>query len=301
MPDNIDQKKEELGGVPSWYREIFPNGPRDGFYQKLGLHSAVYVDRGAHQLVVSFDNLAEAGGRRYDREPWAAKFCADNGWSHLGILAQPPSWFRDKPLIHFLEHLRDAGFFKRFDRVTFCGASMGGFGALTFCDLSPGSTVIAFSPQSTLAADLVPWEKRFGKGRKMDWTLPYSDAASQTSRAEQVYVVYDPFYEDDVKQVSRLNGDNIVHLHSFGLGHKSALVLRRMDRLKPIMKLAVTGKLSPHEFYQLIRNRKDIYMYRLHMETYLLARGKSGLVDMLRTGFKRRRKASRNAASSGSK
>lgn len=293
MSDDITAVEDELGGVPSWYREIFPAGSRDGFYQKLGPHSAVFVDRGKHQLVVSFDNLAEAGGQRYDREPWAGKFCADNGWSHLGIFAQPPSWFRDGALIQYLEYLRDSGFFKQFDRVTFCGTSMGGFGALTFSALSPGATVIAFSPQTTLAADLVPWEKRFAKGRRMDWSLPFSDAAKQTAQAERVYVVYDPFFEDDVKHIARLKGDNIVPLHGFGLGHKSALVLRRMDRLKPVMKQAITGQLTEQEFYRLIRNRKDIYLYRINMESYLLNRGRDGLVNILRTAFKQRRKANK--------
>lgn len=304
MSKDNEHIQDELGGVPAWYREIFPAGSFDGFYQKMGPHSAVFVDRGTHQLVVSFDNLAEAGNPRYDREAWAAKFCADNGWSHLGVLAQPPSWFRDKTLIQFMEHLRDSAFFRRFDRVTFCGTSMGGFGALAFCNLSPGATVIAFSPQSTLAADLVPWEKRFAKGRKRDWSLPYSDAATQTKRADRVYVVYDPFFEEDVKQVARLSGDNIILLRGFGLGHKSALVLRRMERLKPVMKLAITGQLTELEFYKLIRNRKDIYLYRKNMEDYLLARGRTGLVDVLRSAFKLRRRRNRKlvpTSSQGSK
>lgn len=291
-----DDHVDDLGGVPSWYREIFPAGMADGFYYKLGDHSASFVDRGRRQLVVSFDNLAEAGNQRYDREPWAGKFCADNGWSHLGIYAQPPSWFRDAQLITFLEKLRDDGFFAGFDRVAFCGTSMGGFGALTFSSLAPGANVIAFSPQTTLHADLVPWEKRFAKGRQRDWDLPYSDAAEHTAAAGDVFVVYDPFHRGDTKHFDRLVGGNITALHGFGLGHKSALVLRRMDRLKPIMAAAITGDLTPEKFYELIRNRKDIYLYRTNMEEYLTEKDRMGLLDKFRLAFKKRRRAAKKKA-----
>ncbi len=281
----------DLNTVPNWYRDIFPAGEHDGYYQKFGNHAACFIDRGAHQLVVTFDNLAEAGGRHLAREPWAGKFCADNGWSHLGIFAQGPTWFRDQRLIHWMEQQRDAGFFDGFDRVAFCGTSMGGFGALTFCDLSPNATVIAFSPQTTLAADLVPWEKRFNKGRRQDWSLAYSDAAEHTASAAQVFVVYDPFLNLDVHHIDRLHGSNIIPLHGFGLGHRSALVLRRMDRLKPVMQQAINGTLTPALFYQMIRNRKDIYMYRANMESYLEARNRPELQIFFRAAFRRRRKS----------
>ncbi len=290
------EQTQDLGGLPNWYQEIFPAGPSDGFYQKFGSHSASFVDRGSHQLVVSFDNLSDAGNPRYDRDPWAGKFCADNGWSHLGIYAQPPSWFRDERLIAFLEGLRDAGFFTRFDRVAMVGTSMGGFGALTFCDLAPGATIITFSPQTSLSADLVPWEKRFAKGRAMDWTLPYSDAATQTKRADKVFVVYDPFLVDDRRHFDRLSGDNIVALKGFGLGHKSAFVLNRMQRLKPIMALGITGELTPDKFYKLIRNRKDIYLYRTNVEGYLIQKERPDLIDIFRAAFKKRRQKAKKIA-----
>ncbi len=295
MAQQGEPDEQDLGGIPGWYREIFPAGPCDGFYAKLGAHSASFVDRGTHQLVVTFDNLSDAGNPRYDREPWAGKFCADNGWSHLGVYAQPPSWFRDARLISYLEGLRDDGFFKRFERVAFCGTSMGGFGAVTFCDLSPGCTVMAFSPQTTLAADLVPWEKRFAKGRAMDWSLPYSDAAEHTAQAGKVFVVYDPFLKEDATHALRLKGDNIVFLRGFGLGHKSAFMLHRMDRLKLTMAQAITGDLTPARFYAQIRNRKDIYLYRTNIESYLETMGRPALIDIFRNAFKQRRRAQKRA------
>lgn len=285
-----------LGGLPPWYLEIRPGGGREGFYWKLADHSAVFVDRGAHQLVVSFDNLSDAGNPRFDRDIWAGKFCQDNGWSHLGIFAPGPSWFRDAGLIGYLERLRDDGFFSRFDRVCLCGASMGGFAALTFARLAPGATVIAFSPQTTLDLRRVPWETRFVKGTQQDWTLPYSDAAGQTGTAGPVYVVYDPFVEKDLRQAHRLSGSNIHHLKAFWLGHKTALVFRRMDQLKPLMHAAITGKLDMTTYYRLLRARRSIYLYRRNVEEHLIARDRAVLLNLFREAFKKMRREAQEAS-----
>ncbi|PIE09767.1 MAG: hypothetical protein CSA72_10665 [Rhodobacterales bacterium] len=274
--------------ISSWYAEIFPAGPRDGFYHKLGQHSAAFVDRGDHQLVVSFDNLSDAGYPGYDPEPWATKFIRQNGWSHLGVMAQGPTWFRDAQIIGFLELLRDQGFFSQFKRVAMVGTSMGAFAALTFSSLAPGATVVAMSPQSTLDRNLVGWESRFQKGQAQDWSLPYSDAADQLGRLGRAYVLYDPFLAADLAHVERLPQDNLVHLKGFGLGHKTALLLRRMERLKPVMAGAINGTLTEAEFYSLIRARKDLYVYRRAMEEHLADRGRDSLIPQFRKAFQTR-------------
>lgn len=286
-------EEPDMGGLPSWYREIFPAGPSDGFYHKLGPHSLMFVERDPSTLLVSFDNLAEAGNPRYDREAWAGKFIADNGWSHLGVFSQGATWFRDKALIDFMAHLAETGFFGQFKKVVLCGTSMGGFGALAFADLAPGATVVAFSPQTTLDRSLVPWETRFLKGQAQDWTLPRSDAADHCTSASRIFLVYDPFCTQDRQQIERLTGDNIVHLRGYGFGHKSALVLRRMARLKPVMKAAVDGTLTPRLFSELIENRKEIYLYKKTMQQHLLDRNHPQLADRFLAAFKRRRRQKR--------
>lgn len=287
-----DGNESDLSAPPRWYREIFPAGNTRGFYHNLGAHSAVFIQRDQRQLVVTFDNLAEAGGRQYNREPWGAKFIAEQGWSHLGVFAQGPTWYRDADLIIFLEGLRDAGFFSQFERVALCGASMGGFAAMAFASLAPGATVVAFSPQTTLAEAIVPWETRFAKGRGQNWNLAYSDAAKELSQAGPVYLICDPFEVLDRRHLDRLaHLDSLVSLAAPGLGHKTALVLRRMERLKPVMKGAVEGTLTPLDFARLIRNRKDIYLYKTTMDMHLRDRGRPELAERMAQAFKIRRRA----------
>lgn len=281
---------EDTLAPPTWYREIYPGGDKCGWFRSFGQYAASFVERDVDQLVVSFDNLSQAGNSAYAREPWAQKFCADRDFSHLGIYAQEPTWFRDADLIDHLENLRDEGFFTGFKRVAFVGTSMGAFGALTFSSLAPGATVVAFSPQTTLDEREVPWEGRFAKGRAADWTLPYSDAAKQTKTASAVYLVYDKFHEGDRKHVERLKGRNLLHLKGAGLGHKSALVLSRMNVLKEVMEGAVSGDLTEIDFYRSIRARKNIYLYRQAIEGYLKDRGKDARAERFSNAFKKRRR-----------
>ncbi len=289
------ESEEDAPVLPTWYSEIYPAGPRNGWFHKFDDYSCSFVERSSAQLVVSFDNLSQAGNPNTAREPWAQKFCADRDYSQLGVYAQSSTWFRNAGLIAHLNVLRDAGFFKRFDAVSFVGTSMGAFGAVTFSSLAPGATVVAFSPQTTLDSAEVPWEKRFAKGRAADWTLPYSDAALQTSEASKVYLIYDPFHAGDRAHIDRLSGDNLIHLKGFGLGHKSALVLNRMDALKTVMEGGVQGTLTEESFYKTIRARKSIYLYRKNIEGYLDARGQPERRAKFTAAFKTYRRSLKNA------
>lgn len=285
MTDQEEQK------IPGWYAEIFPAGAADGWYHRLGEHAASFVDRGRHQLVVSFDNLATAGYPGTDIEPWAGEFIRRQGWSNLGIYAQGPSWYRDPRLIGFLEKLRDDGFFASFEKVSLIGTSMGGFAALTFSSLCPGATVVALSPQSTLCSDLVPWETRFRKGRVRDWSLPYSDAATQLEDVRRAYVLYDPFFIPDKRHVERLPAAKITPLRGFGFGHKSVVLLQKMDLLKPFMHAAINGHLEPDVFYGWARKRKGLYQYRRVMELHLRSRGQDHRVMPMAQAFRKHRRS----------
>lgn len=280
---------------PIWFAEIAPVLRRRGFFRALRHHSIAFVERGRDVLMVTFDNLHNAGDTRPERDPWAAKFCADRDISHLGVMAGENDWFRDAELIEALHGLRDDGFFLGWGRVILAGASMGGFAAAAFASLAPGCRVIAFSPQSTLAADLVPWETRFAPGRARDWTLPHSDAAAESRAADRVWIVLDPFERLDRMQADRFDGDNVVKLRAPGLGHKSALVLNRAGALKPVMEAAVEDRLTPVEFARLARGRRDVYLYRQVMEAHLRARGHEDRAERLRLAFRRRRRQMRRA------
>ena len=127
--------------------------------------------------------------------------------------------------------------------------------------------------------------------RIMRWSLPYSDITQHLDQVGKIYAVYDPYIEQDRLHIERIQHPNLVPLKAIGLGHKSAMVLRRMDQLKPIMSGAIKGTLTQSEFYQRNRDRKNVLVYRRNIEEYLTERGKEHRVAIFRRAFKLRRAA----------
>ena len=254
--------------APPWFVELYPGGDGAGYLHKLERHSVLFHQRSASQLVVSFDNIANANDLSFAREPWGWKFFRDAGWSHMGVFARTKAWYRDPEIISYFQDSAAEGLFDKYDRVVFAGASMGGFGALTFSGLVPGSYVIAFNPQTTLDERLVPWETRYRFGKVQDWDLPLGDAAQTVQKADKAYVFYDPFFDLDRRQVQRLRGENVLLLKTWFANHFAAPMLRKLDILKPVMLKAMDGTLEPVEYYQMMRARRQLPMVMRGIEGF---------------------------------
>ncbi len=270
QPDHPDRKTgyERIltDPPPPWFVEIYPGGDGTGFLQKLDRHSVLFHQRDPAGLVISFDNIANANDLSFAREPWGWKFFRDEGWSHLGVIARTKAWYRDPEIIGYFEDKAREGFFDKFDQVVFAGASMGGFAALTFSALVPGAIVIAFNPQTTLDERRVPWETRYRFGRVQDWDLPLSDAVETVQAAARAYVFYDPFFDLDRQQVTRLQGGNVVLLKTWFANHFAAPMLRKLNLLKPVMQQAMRGTLEPSEYYKMMRARRRLPIYMRGIE-----------------------------------
>lgn len=252
--------------APPWFVEIYPGGDGAGFLQKLDRHSILFHQRDPVRLVVSFDNIANANDLSFAREPWGWKFFRDEGWSHMGVFARTKAWYRDPEIIDYLQGKAREGFFDCFDQVVFAGASMGGFGALTFSALVPGAIVIAFNPQSTLDERLVPWETRYRFGRVQDWDLSLGDGAETIRSASKAYVFYDPFFNLDRQHAMRLKGENTVLLKTWFSNHFAAPMLRKLNVLKPVMQQAMQGTLTSSDYYPMMRARRRLPIYMRGIE-----------------------------------
>lgn len=301
MAENYDNEIEAentnlLGGNNPWLDELHPSTRTNGWYQKYTQCSLLYVERNLDVLVVSFDNLLDAGNNSPDRAPWGYKFFAKFGYSNLGIMVGSANWFRDQKLIDILEGLRDQGFFKKFKKVAFVGTSMGGFAAMVFSRLVPGCNVVAYSPQTSLDKKLVPWETRFLQGQNQNWNLAYSDAAIGLETANLVSIVYDPLNHLDNMQVKRVpHLPNIQHLLLPGCGHKTAVALKRLNSLASVQQTGIEGTLNAEDFRVIAKERRHIILYKTIMIGYLSLRKRSQIGKGFGDAFKgRRRKHLRN-------
>ncbi|EAP78114.1 glycosyltransferase family 2 protein [Roseovarius nubinhibens] len=279
---------DEAPKPPRWLDDIRPGASGEGFLEKNLRNSLLFVKRPSDRLLITFDNLSNVGDESPEREPWGFKFASDEGLSHLGVMAHVSDWYRDEALINRFTSLARDGFFDGYERVVLAGVSMGGYAALVFSSLIPGAHVIAINPQSTLNPELVPWETRYENGRRQDWTLPLADAAELTATAGRVNVFYDPYHELDQQHVDRLSGDNIHIYKCWFSSHKTAVFLRKIDALKPVMRHAIFDELEEREFYRLYRKRRNLPWYRGSVSGYFRETGREELAIHFDKTFRRR-------------
>ena len=278
---NSPDPASETGHVepaPRWLVDFRRTECRRGSYLSGDGFGVVFADRGSDVLMVSFDNVSSANDDGLDRVPWGYEFVAKNGWSQLGVMTFRPDWYRNAEMLDHLENLRDQGFFRRFRKVIMTGTSMGGYAACAFASLAPGSTVVAFSPQSTLKPELVPWETRFPAGRRADWCGPFADGAVESAVAEKVFLVYDPAVQPDQHHIDRFTAPNAIHLKARYAGHKSALFLRRAGLLSTVVRQTVAGTMSPQEFARIYRDARTVPWYLNAMKARIVDGGHAHLL-----------------------
>ncbi|MFN3724076.1 MAG: hypothetical protein ACK4VZ_13620 [Paracoccaceae bacterium] len=253
---------------------------KEGFFRESPDHSFLFLKR-SDTLVVTFDHLDIAMGKREDRRPWGFAFIEKQGWSMLGVMANGWTWYRDPWVWQQFDDLRDSGFFKQFKRVVFYGASMGGYAACAFVAACPGADVVAISPQSTLDKSLVPWESRYHTAWGRDFSGPYGDAAQVSRAAGRVFMLYDPYEPLDTGHADRFTGDNVVKLRTPLMGHRLGSSLQQMGILAPITLAALAGTLSEADFYRTLRARKTFARYHRELFKRALDRGRPELARRL--------------------
>lgn len=267
--DNWDRIAHQLAGQDGWYRA----GPEG--------HSFLFMPRDPDTLVVTFDNLDIAMTKREDRRPWGYNFIQDQGWSMLGVLAGGWTWYREPWVCDQFDTLQQNGFFKKFRRVVFYGASMGGYAACAFAPAAPGCDVVAISPQSTVDRSIVPWETRYKTVWDRDFTGKYGDAAEVSRAAHRVSILYDPYEPLDAQHAARFQHPNVQHLRAPLLGHRLGSALNQMGILNPIILGALNGTLTPQDYYRLLRARRDLPRYQRELFNRAVAKGHTKLAERL--------------------
>jgi pimeloyl-ACP methyl ester carboxylesterase len=226
------------------------------FEQKidLGNYRMDLVRRGSGVMVVTFEPMTAC--RRNpsrDRAGWGAKFLMPRTEDLLFVKPTTPNWYRRSDLHVWLE--KYGKLFDQYDRVVLMGGSMGGFGALAFATVMRATEVLALNPQSTLANDLVPWEKRFDIGKEEDWSGPYRDAAKTLHG--KVYVVADRYEPLDKLHIERL-GTEIVFYNFPMVGHRVPEWLLQLKALQPLSIAVIEGGDPGPLLIQTIRRRREL-------------------------------------------
>ena len=115
-----------------WLSLLRGMGEDSGAFEALGDHHwAVFNEDGA-TLVISFDRLEDIEALEPGKMPHIFGQATHNGWSHLSLISEGDTWYRDAAVFAYLDRLVDDCFFDNYDRVVFYGAGMGAYAATAF-------------------------------------------------------------------------------------------------------------------------------------------------------------------------
>lgn len=256
----------------SWLARMEEICEDSGYFDPLGAqHWAFFADEGT-TLLVTFEQLDSIRATP-TQMPMGTTLAAEKGWSHLCLIAEGETWYRDPLVYRYFDRLVDDAFFEDFDRVVFYGAGMGGYAATAFSVCAPGASVVALQPRATLDPTIAVWDKRHLAQRWRDFTSRFGYAPDMIEGTGEVFVIYDPLATEDAMHASLFTRPFVTKLRTRFLGDRVEQALSNMGVLTEIIHLAGEGQLTKPRFNQLWRRRRNFGPY---LKTILAHAGQSG-------------------------
>jgi hypothetical protein len=264
-----------------WVARLDDIGEEAGYFEPLGKrHSAFFADEGP-VLLVTFETMNGIRAGQEDQLPMGYAVAREKGWSHLSIIAQEDSWFRDPRVFAYFDRLVDDAFFEDFDRVVFYGAGMAAYAAAAFSVTAPGATVILVQPQATLDPRISGWDSRHTEMRRTSFTDRYGYAPDMIEGAGEVYVIYDPDQPLDAMHAALFTKPFVTKLPCPYAGSDIPDLFNSFKILRPLLELACEGGFTAAAFWQHYRARRNSGRYLRSLMGKLNEEGRTFLNALL--------------------
>lgn len=248
-----------------WLSQLAAIAETQGTFEKLGASHCATILEDKPVLLVTFETIESIQARGDTGQPLGWDLVRELGWSHLCILSDGDTWFRDPHVYRYFDRLSDDGFFEDFEEVVFYGAGSAGYAAAAFSIAAPDAQVIAIQPQATLSRRLASWDRRFPDAQKLSFEGRYGFAPEMASAADRTFIIYDPKVDEDAMHAALFVRDNTTLLPTPFLGCQIEADLQEMQILYRVLAKAAAGTLSRTSFYKLYRARRSYapYLHRL--------------------------------------
>lgn len=264
----------------AWLEMMDRLGDDSGYFEGLGpKHWAFFVDEGP-TLVVTFEQLEDIR-QRPGQMPLGHDVAKANGWSHLCLISDGDTWYREKRVYGYMDRLVDDAFFEDFDQVVFMGCGIQGYAAASFSVVAPGATVIALSPRATNDPAVAAWDRRTIKARGLDFNSRYGYAPDMIEGAGQVFVLYNPDVAEDAMHAALFRGKHVFHFRLRRLPGRLDWALSHMRMIQQLVDMAVAGTLTPVSFAKLWRARRNFGPYLRTLLDKTAAEGRTTLEIMV--------------------
>lgn len=264
----------------------------EGYFHNLGAnHHVFFADQGT-TLLVSFDRMEDILARP-GQMPLAHAQATARGWSHVCVIADGDTWFRDPAVYGYFDRLVDETFLEDFDQVLFFGAGMGGYAACAYSVAAPGAQVLALNPRATLNPAQTGWDRRDLGARKLDFTARYGYAPDMLEGAAHVTVIHDPTLMPEAAQAALFRAPYITRLSARHMGDDLAASLGQMGLLPALLDAAMKAALTTAVFAGLWRQRRNNGPYLRKLLHKAEVAGRPGLEVMICRSVTKRMRAPR--------
>ncbi|MCR9126556.1 MAG: phosphoadenosine phosphosulfate reductase [Rhodobacteraceae bacterium] len=263
MQDDEHPMDISLAGLDksAWIESLADIANAQGLFQPLGnAHFATFIDD-RNTLLVSFESIQGIHALSRDAHPLGFDMVRALGWSHLCLISDGDTWFRDPNVYAFFDRLIDDAFFEDFDRVVFYGAGPGGYAAAAFSIAAPGATVIAVQPQATLDPRVTEWDRRYLDMRFVSFNDRYGYAPEMLQAADHAFVLYDPHEDLDAMHAALFHRPGVTRLRLPFLGKDLQGHMIGMDILYRMLADAGEDRLDALRFARLFRERRSYPPY----------------------------------------
>ena len=283
MKDIQDSYETPLNGLDwdNWLDKLAHITDDDGYAERLGdRHAAVFVEE-KPTLLVTFETHQNINELSDLGHPMGWEMVKALKWSHLCIVSDGETWFRDPRVFGYIDRLVDDGFFEDFEQVIFYGAGSCGYAAAAFSVAAPGAQVLVLQPQATLDPSIAEWDQRFRHMRRTSFTDRYGYAPDMLDAAQHAFVLYDPNIREDAVHAALFNQPNVTRFRMRHVGANMEHALIRMNVLLRMIAQLSAGKLDSRRIARLFRARHDDASYQFGLLKHLSTANRPHLVMLL--------------------
>ncbi|WP_080458070.1 phosphoadenosine phosphosulfate reductase [Roseovarius sp. A-2] len=273
MHDSADIFEADLSGLhwEAWIERTDTLAGDDGYCQPLGdRHAALLIER-KPTLLVTFENFNRLSDTSNSAQPLGWSLAKARGWSHLCLLGNGATWFRDARVYGYFDRLVDDGFFDEFEQVIFYGAGPCGYAAAAFSVAAPGAKVVMLSPQATLDPRVAEWDDRYLNMRRTSFTDRYGYAPDMLDAARTAVLLYDPDVELDAMHAALFTRANVMKFRTRFLGYQIEQSLARMGLIAHVIGALSEDHLTPLALARMWRARRDETPYLANVMRRLVA------------------------------
>lgn len=283
MQDTSTRMQDDLSGLgwQDWRDRTTEMIGRNGYAVPLGRKHAAILIKQKSTLLVSFETHARLSEISPQAHPLGWTMVKGLEWSHLCLVSEDDTWFRDNRVYGFFDRLIDDAFFDRFDQVIFYGAGPCGYAAAAFSVAAPGAKVVMLRPQATLDPERAEWDDRYLRMRRTSFTDRFGYAPDMLDGASEAVLLYDPEVELDAMHAALFSHPNLLKFRTRHLGYRIEPDLLQMRVLLRILAQVASGKLTRSSLARLFRARRNAPSYLAHLLQEVQAEDRDHLTALL--------------------